>query len=390
MKQIVTEEDRNMKKIVAALWTVMMLLFAVSLAEEAMPADLLEGSRLIGLLITREDLSAYTDEAGVVLASRAQKETEDETEYIFGAVSGLRLICFVAPEENGEGSAVISTVDDGISAVDFHLSEDGGTVKMDATINYVPGQDDEFFFYNPVLLAASGQAFAVPGDFLAVNAAMNPPGSSVGQTVRDERKHTENGRDITDVTIVSVRIQAVREPLKIRLLQFSETHELLKREEFLPGAVPEEIIPLAEADYLLLETVEKDPDGGSFTRREAVGRDVDFLNTLSRRKDGICLCHYHEVVWTADAPEAAVKDTVAGNMKTYLEMADGSWMCDGHAYQYRLEIKGRMPGAAMDSSFVFLSNIADISFEQAYRAAGFSSDSDDYFSAEEAVLVEMQ
>ena len=86
---------------------------------------------------------------------RAQKETEDETEYIFGAVSGLRLICFVAPEENGEGSAVISTVDDGISAVDFHLSEDGGTVKMDATINYVPGQDDEFFFYNPVLLAAS-------------------------------------------------------------------------------------------------------------------------------------------------------------------------------------------------------------------------------------------
>ena len=379
-----------MKKIVAALLTVMALVSAVSLAEEAMPADLSEGSRLIGLLITREDLSAYTDAAGVVPASRIQKDRDAEPEFIFGEVSGLRLICFVAPEENGEGSAVISNVDDGISAVDFALSEDGGTVKMEATISFVPVQDEELFFYNPVLLAASGQVFAVPGDFLAVSAAMNPPGSSVGQTIRDERKHTENGREITDTTAVSVRIQAVREPLEIRLLQFSEAHELLKREAFLPGAVPEEIIPLAEADYLLLETVEKDPDGGSFTRREAIGRDVDFLNTLSCRDDGICFCHYHEVVWTAAVPdEAAVKNTVEGNMKIYREMADGTWMCDGRAYQYRLEIKGRMPNAAQDSSFVYLSNIGEISFEQAYMAAGLSSDLDDYFSPEEAVLVEM-
>ena len=379
-----------MKKIVAALWTVLALLSAVSLAEEAMTANLLEGSRLIGLLITREDLSAYTDETGVVPAFRMQKETDAEPEYIFGKVNGLRLICFVASEESGEGSAVISNVDDGISAADFNMSEDGDAVKMDAAINFVPGQGDELFFYNPVLLAASGQVFAVPGDFMAVSAAMNPPGSAVGQTIRDERKHTENGRETTDVTTVSIRIQAVREPQEIRLLQFNEAHELLKREEFLPGAVPGEIIPLADADYLLLETVENDPDGGSFTRREAVGRDVDFLNTLSCRDDGICLCHYHEVVWTAAVPEeAAVKDTVAGNMKTYREMTDGTWMCDGHVYQYRLEIKGRMPNAAKDSSFVYLSNIGEISFEQAYMAAGLSSNLDDYFSAEEAVLVEM-
>ena len=90
--------------------------------------------------------------------------------------------------------------------------------------------------------------------------------------------------------------------MKIRLLQFSEAHELLKSEEFEPGTVPEQIVPLAEADYLLLETVEKNMDGNSFTRREAVGRDVDFLNTLSCREDGICLSHYHEVLWDAAAP----------------------------------------------------------------------------------------
>lgn len=87
--------------------------------------------------------------------------------------------------------------------------------------------------------------------------------------------------------------------------------------------------------------------------------------------------------------ESAVKGTVAGNIKTYEEMADGTWMCDGQTYQYRLEIKGRMPNAAVDSSFVYLSNIREISFEQAYMAAGLSSNSDDYFSPEEAVLVDM-
>ena len=84
-----------------------------------------------------------------------------------------------------------------------------------------------------------------------------------------------------------------------------------------------------------------------------------------------------------------VKNTIEGNMKTYYEMTDGTWMCDDHIYAYRLEIKGRMPNAAVDSSFVYLSNIKDISFDQAYRAAGVSSDSNDYFSPETAVLTEM-
>ena len=92
----------------------------------------------------------------------------------------------------------------------------------------------------------------------------------------------------------------------------------------------------------------------------------------------------------AAVPEdGSVKNTVEGNLKTYLEMADGTWMCDGYMYQYRLEIKGRMPNAAADSSFVYLSNMEEISFEQACMAAGLSSSQDDYFSPEEAVPVEM-
>ena len=288
-----------MKKTVSALLAVIVLLSAVSLAEKITAADLSEGSRLVGLLITTEDPSAYADEAGVIFAFPTQKEPDAETEYSFEEIGGLRLICFIATDENGEGS-VISIADDGISAVDFEMSEDGGSVNMAAEIRYVPGRDDALFFFNPVLLSLSGQVFAMPGDFMAVSAAMNPPGSCIGQTVRDQRTHTENGRQITDAVSVDVRILAVRKPLTIRLLQFGRTHELLRSEEFSPGAVPERIIPLAEADYLLLETEEADPDGESFIRRQVFGRDADCMETLSCRDDGICLTHYHEILWDTE------------------------------------------------------------------------------------------
>ena len=82
-------------------------------------------------------------------------------------------------------------------------------------------------------------------------------------------------------------------------------------------------------------------------------------------------------------------DTIEGNMKTYSEMSDSTWQCDGHIYKYRLEISGRLSNAVKDSTYIYLSNIEDITFEQAWKASGLSSNMDDYFDIDEAVLVEL-
>ena len=74
----------------------------------------------------------------------------------------------------------------------------------------------------------------------------------------------------------------------------------------------------------------------------------------------------------------------------YYEMSDGTWKTDDYTYQYRLEITGRMGGAVKDSTFVFLSNIKDITFEQAWKASGFSSNMDDYFEEKNAKFVAMK
>lgn len=81
-------------------------------------------------------------------------------------------------------------------------------------------------------------------------------------------------------------------------------------------------------------------------------------------------------------------NTIEGNLKTYYEMSDGTWQFEEQTYKYRLVVSGRMPNAAVDSTFVYLSNLENITFQQAYMAAGLSSNTDDYFDASDAVLVE--
>ena len=109
-------------------------------------------------------------------------------------------------------------------------------------------------------------------------------------------------------------------------------------------------------------------------------------------KKTLCFCFCFLFILSAAgcARKDGVKATVKGNMQTYYEMKDGTWTCDGYGYQYRLEISGRMPNAAKDSTFVYLSNIEEIPFERAYMAAGLSSNMNDYFAPGEAVLVEMK
>ena len=129
--------------------------------------------------------------------------------------------------------------------------------------------------------------------------------------------------------------------------------------------------------------------------------DDEFLYYLLQQKNGDLYLAYGytsksfgeaSIRWlfklAAQSNDLGPVETIHGNLKTYYKNADDTYQMDGYTYQYRLEITGRMPNAAMDSTFVFLSNLETISFERAWKAAGLSSYSGDYFAPEEAVLVE--
>lgn len=86
-------------------------------------------------------------------------------------------------------------------------------------------------------------------------------------------------------------------------------------------------------------------------------------------------------------PRELIKETEDVILKTYYEMSDGTWKIDDHTYRYKLVITGRLHNAVKDSTYTILSNVKDITFEQAWKASGLSSNLDDYFKPEEAVFV---
>ncbi len=87
--------------------------------------------------------------------------------------------------------------------------------------------------------------------------------------------------------------------------------------------------------------------------------------------------------------EPRVERRIEGSFQAYDEMSDGTWRCNGYIYKKRLELSGQLPNAAVKSTYVYLSNLEVISFEQAWKASGFSSHLEDYFSVEDAVLVDL-
>lgn len=72
---------------------------------------------------------------------------------------------------------------------------------------------------------------------------------------------------------------------------------------------------------------------------------------------------------------------------TYYELSDGTYEVNGYTYKYKLVITGRLNNAAIDTTYTILSNRKDITFEEAWKASGLSSNMQDYFKVEDAVFV---
>ncbi len=119
----------------------------------------------------------------------------------------------------------------------------------------------------------------------------------------------------------------------------------------------------------------------------------DTIEIYMNEKWFVFECREASVIKTYDVSEPVEEGVESDDfvvMVKHYEMSDGTWKTDDYTYQYRLEITGRMGSASKDSTFVFLSNIKDITFERAWKAAGFSSNMNDYFNAEDAKFVAMK
>lgn len=71
----------------------------------------------------------------------------------------------------------------------------------------------------------------------------------------------------------------------------------------------------------------------------------------------------------------------------YVETTLSGFMVANNTYAHRLEITGRLGGAAKNTTYLVLANREDITCDETWRASGLSSNTDDYFDPKDAVIV---
>lgn len=94
-------------------------------------------------------------------------------------------------------------------------------------------------------------------------------------------------------------------------------------------------------------------------------------------------CNKNEITKTYNESEKN------GVFMTYYEMNDGTWKCNDISYQFRLELRGKMPNAADESYYVILTDNDNLTFEDVSKSL-YSSSIADSKVMEDSVIVEMK
>lgn len=313
---------RKMTAVFSCMLTVP-LLAGCSLARADMQTDASQ-DRMIGALITDSPLDLFDMEGyigshisslgdgdevvmkdtgkygGKLYATIKKNKSKDPSDWdiSFKGAGGFKFLAPVWTDENGE-SYHASEYDDEINDVstDVNVSETEETKTLSGTVYMLPNMidGDVGYYVNPVYQTADGEIYAVEGGG-SYSSGNTSEGEQFSVGLSSETTVTENGKEKTDKSSVNVKLAVMYEPVKIRIYQMDGKNQVVKEEEYQPGKMPEKIKTEKKAEYLLVETKQRDADGKTVMKREIYGKgQEEDLETYFPLENGILSTQYTEV-----------------------------------------------------------------------------------------------
>lgn len=283
--------------------------------------------RLIGAFITSEhldlfDIDAYVEDHVFQLAQKEEITVTNGGKYegklyatidksgggdpsdwkiSFDDIEGIRMFSPVWEDEDG---AIVheSMSDDGICDmnIDTDISDDTKELNISGTVCMLQGQIDRDIAYyaNPVYQTPDGKIYAVSGNGFSTSGESGE-GMHMAVTFSDEVTVSENGKNKTEKSSVTVSHNTMYEPVKITLYQMADNHKIIEETEYIPGKLPEKIAAEKETEYILIETEKKTLSGKPVIDREIYDdkEEENTLGTFYAMDNGIIAKQETEVVW---------------------------------------------------------------------------------------------
>ena len=314
------------KMLKAVLCAVMILsLPGCRLAREDFVTETYE-DRLVGVFVTTEFIDLFDfeqffgnnrgrfDGGGIVTDGQSQQyqgriyaalvdrtltsdtgETTEIKEYVFDGIEGIPFFSFHVANDHENYRSSVS--DEAISNGAFHIShgDDESSTVLEGTI-FAVSANPKTFYLNPVYQNADGSVYLMSGGGIS-GSGVHSEGPMMSQTLETVYTVTENGMTKTDSVSVTISVSFMFAPEAIAVLQMDQEARLITRNEYTPGALPEEIATEPGTAFLIVETKKQDHEGNPVISREIYGSDAESIETFHARPDNICVKTWTPVSW---------------------------------------------------------------------------------------------
>lgn len=313
-----------------ALFLVISLSGCIQLAKEDAGGNAKQ-DLLIGIFITQEHLDLFDTESylndylsgkvtkdpviidttnnkyqGRLYAALTERILTDEVtgrpfhirEFVFEDIKGIPFFSARIPEGlNDPGFTSTGSdraISDGHSAL--HYGDDEESTSLEGTL-YIPAENQDIIHYiNPVYQSADGSVYAVSGNGHMIG-GISSEGTVYTQTLEENVTTVENGHEKRISLSVKISLSIIIPPEKINLSYMSKDHTMLLWEEYAPGQLPNSLVPEADTEYIIVETIKKDDQGRQKTTRTLVDKNNNNFETFFLRDDGYCVKQWTQLEW---------------------------------------------------------------------------------------------
>lgn len=289
--------------------------------QESMETDPMETDHLIGVLITEDSIVSFDVESYLEnhiselvngeeidmpeISANNQRiyatntlNDDNSYEFRFEGIKGIRFCsCYIDPEENGKGYWR-SWAEEGCGNSHWKLNETEDTIRIEGecTVFSKISSYERIFFMNPIYQTSDGRIYVIPGrgEAFSRDIAYYTASSS---TLNEKKTMTINGETKTFEAEIKVNFSFLDPPTSVTLLQYDEENLVIAKQIINADSIPDEIIPLNNTRYLIIESEVSSPDGTKTTERQLIQRKDNHGEIFSVREDEICVQHLVEIAW---------------------------------------------------------------------------------------------
>lgn len=233
----------------------------------------------------------------VKTASQGEKYTH--TEFIFEEVEGIGMFSpTITDSLNNDLTYISSSGDEGFTDVKSHVksgdNEDG--IELEGTVYISSGAMSDAIYINPVYQSTDGRVYLVAGQgFVATGD--NGEGGVYTQTLTDKVTVKENGKSKSYSSSVKVSVATMNPTEKVTILQMDKESNILKKDEYKPEDVPNELKAESAADYIIVESTKTTYDKQTKIERTIFSKNDQELWIFCKGEDKVFIKAYTTILW---------------------------------------------------------------------------------------------